>query len=435
MTAETGNSRATAALIVHQVIFRGQQLNRTLDRALNRWDAENRPLIAEMVNGVVRWFWLLEFYLEQLLERPMRRKDYDLVCLLCVGIYQLEFMRIPQHASVSETVNATAKMGKSWARGLVNAILRKFLRNRGQLDLADLNEVARFSHPQWLLDLLRKEWPNEWQTILNANNRKPRMTLRVNIQKTNAADYCLRLKSMGIAASFDCDSPVAIQLEERVRVDKLPGFAHGEVSVQSSASQLASLSMELAPGQRVLDACSAPGGKLLHMLEIEPQLDEIIAIEIDEVRKGEIVDNLQRARMAVKVLTADASRPADWWDGEPFDRILIDAPCSALGVVSKHPDIKHHRRLDDIEQVARQQTQLLNALLPLLKSNGKLLYTTCSILAQENDCQIENVLTSHADLVSEPLPPVLGQPTRFGRQRLQNEQGGDGFYYAKISRR
>lgn len=432
---QTGNSRATAALVVYQVVVQGRQLNRTLDHALNRWDAKNRPLIAEMVNGVVRWYWLLEYYLEQLLERPMRQKDYDLMCLLCVGLYQLEYMQTPQHAAVSETVKATAQLGKSWARGVTNAVLRKFLRNRSQLVSARVNEVAQFSHPRWLIDLIRQEWPNDWQTILNANNRRPRITLRVNVRRTNATEYYARLESMGITARFDCDAPTAILLEERVRVQELPGFVQGEVSVQSTASQLASLSMELAPGQRVLDACSAPGGKLLHMLEIEPQLDEIIAIEIDEARRGEIVDNLQRARMAVQVLTADASRPTDWWDGEPFDRILIDAPCSALGVISKHPDIKHHRTPEDIEQVSEEQTRLLAALLPLLKSNGKLLYTTCSILAQENDRQIENVLDKLTDFVREPLPSVLGQPTRYGRQRLQNETGGDGFYYAKLSRR
>ncbi len=430
----TTNSRAAAAQAVHQVVYQGRQLNRTLDRTLIGWDADDRRLITEMVKGVVRWFWRLEHYANLLLEKSMRRKDRDIFSLLLVGLYQLEFMRIPQHASVSETVNATAQMGKPWARGLTNAIMRKFVRTRSQLDSVCLNEVSRFSHPGWLIDLIRKQWPDDWQNILEANNCRAQITLRVNVQKADPAEYLAQLKSVGIAAQLDPGSPVGIRLNERVNLETLPGIGEGVISVQSTASQLAALSLDLAPGQRVLDACSAPGGKLLHLLEIVPQLDEIVAVDIDEARTGEIVDNLKRAGLSARVLTADASQPADWWDGELFDRILVDAPCSATGVINKHPDIKHHRTPRDIEQGVDRQARLLKALLPLLKGNGKLLYTTCSILAQENDSQIENILRSLANYRCEALSPSLGNSTQFGRQRLQDTTGGEGFYYARVIR-
>ena len=432
--AEQVNPRAVAALAVYQIVFQGRQLNRTLDRVLDRWDAENRRQIAEMVNGVVRWFWLLEHHLDALLERPIRRKDRDLLCLLCVGLYQLEFMRTPPYASVSETVNATTELGKPWARKLTNAILRKFMRDRASLDLSKLNAACRYAHPQWLFDLLCQEWPDDWSRILDANNLRPQMTLRVNVQKTSTADYLQRLESCGISAQPSDQSPVALHLEERVNVKELPGFDAGHVSVQSVASQLVALNMGLAPGQRVLDACAAPGGKLAHMLEIEPRLEKLVAIEIDTARTVEIVDNLHRAGMSAQVETADASHLEQWWDGQPFDRILIDAPCSGLGVISKHPDIKHHRSLEDIDQMVSRQSRLLESLLPLLKRNGQLFYTTCSILARENDGQIETVLRNSSSYAVEPVPATLGHATRFGRQRLPDSSGGIGFYYARLTR-
>lgn len=432
--AEYANPRAAAALAVHQVVFQGRQLTRTLDRALAGCESEDRGLITEIASGVVRWYWLLDHYLGILLDKPMGRKNREIRCLLQVGLYQLEFMRTPVYASVSETVNAASELGKPWARGLTNAIMRKFLRMRDRLDSHGLPEWRRFSHPAWMVDLVRQEWPQRWKEILEANNRRPKMTVRVNASKTSVEEYLGRLGSLGIAAAADRTSPSAIRLAERVSVDRLPGFCEGVVSIQSSASQLAALSMDLAPGHRVLDACSAPGGKLLHMLEIQSDLDEIVAVDIDEARIGEIVDNLSRADLNATVVLADASRPDDWWDGRPFDRILVDAPCSALGVVGKHPDIKHHRKPEDIDQAAKRQSRLLAALLPLVNSNGKLLYSTCSILACENDGQIESILQNHRSYSCDSLPAALGQPTRFGRQRLQGSAGDDGFYYSRLIR-
>ena len=433
--AGSANLRATAAFAVHQVVFRGRQLPRTLERALAGYDSEDRGLVTEMTSGAVRWFWLLEHYLNILLDKPMQRKHQEILCLLYVGLYQLEFMNTPVYASVSETVNAASEMGKPWARGLINAIMRKYLRIRDQLDVDEFPDHCHYSHPAWMVDLIKQEWPQYWKDILQANNRRPKMTIRVNINKTNVPEYLDRLDNLGIAAAVDPSSPSAIELEHRTSIDNLPGFGEGVVSVQSVASQLTALSMDLAPGHRVLDACSAPGGKLLHMLEIQPDLDEVVAVDIDQTRTAEIVDNLNRANMNATVISADSSRPDDWWDGKPFDRILVDAPCSALGVISKHPDIKHHRKPEDIEQTAQRQGQLLEALLPLVKLNGKLLYSTCSILSRENDSQIENIVQNHRSYTCDSLPSTLGQSTRFGRQRLQGSAGGDGFYYAGLIRR
>jgi len=430
--SQAKNPRTIAALAIFHVVFRGRQMNRVLERALGQANSENRGIITEVTYGVVRWFWLLEYELNQLLARPVRRKDQDVLCLLCVGLYQLKFLRIPQYACVSETVDATADLGKPWARGLVNAVLRKYLSSKDQFKSNGLTDDCRYSHPQWIVDLIKQEWPEYWEEILHANNCRPKMTLRLNVNKTGVSEYLDLLKENHILASVDQTSPVALQLEKRVSVENLPGFSNGVVSVQSSASQLAALSMELAPGQRVLDACSAPGGKLVHMLEIEPELGGIVAIDIDQARTAEIVDNLSRVQNDAQVITADAARPDEWWDGKPFDRILVDAPCSALGVVSKHPDIKHHRKPADIDRVVEQQRHLLEGLLPLLNRNGKILYTTCSILARENDGQIEAVLHNHPNISIDQLPPSLGHQTRFGRQRLQDNSGGDGFYYARL---
>lgn len=430
--SQAQNARTIAALTIFRVVFRGRQLNRVLENALDQANSEDRGIVTELTYGVVRWFWLLEHELNQLLTRPVRRKDQDLLCLLCVGLYQLKFMRIPQYACVSETVDATADLGKPWARGLVNAILRKYLSCEDQFESKILTDDCRYSHPQWIVELIKQEWPEYWEEILRANNCRPKMTLRLNVNETGVSEYLDILKENHILASVDQTSPVALQLAKRIGVEKLPGFSTGVVSVQSSASQLAALSMELAPGQRVLDACSAPGGKLVHMLEIEPDLEEILAIDIDQARTAEIVDNLSRVQNDVQVITADAARPDEWWDGKPFDRILVDAPCSALGVVSKHPDIKHHRKPADLDRVVEKQRHLLEGLLPLLNRNGKLLYTTCSILARENDGQIEAILRNHPYISIDQLPPSLGHQTQFGRQRLQDGAGGDGFYYARL---
>ena len=428
--------RLASALAVERVVYQGQQLNRTLDSVLPDHKAADRRLIAELVNGVTRWFWLLDSYAGSLVSRPLRRKDRDVHCLLLTGIYQLEFTRVPPHACVNETVKAVKLLGKSWTGPFLNAVMREFLKNReDHRGGMELDDSIRYSHPLWMVDMLKQQWPDHWSKILQANNSKPEMILRVNTSNCSVAEYLDTLASHDIPAVVDSVSPFGIRLENRVPVEKLPGFNEGVVSVQNSSSQLVAPLMDIQPGHRVLDACSAPGGKLLHMLELYPHLESITAIDIDEDRCADITENLDRAGWNATVIAADATQPDEWWNDEPFDRILIDAPCSATGIISKHPDIKHHRHPDDIERSISLQRKLLSALLPLLGERGKLLYTTCSVLHGENEGQIEYISERNPEFESESLPEITGSPTGNGYQRLQGVDSSDGFFYAALRRR
>ena len=430
------NPRLAAALAIEQVVYRGQQLNRTLDTALSGHAAADKRLIAEIVNGVTRWYWLLDNYADSLMARPLRRKDRDVHCLLLTGLYQLEFNRVPSHACVNETVRAVKDLGKSWASSFLNAVMREFLSNRDEhCDQAELDDSVRYSHPVWMIDMLKQQWPEHWSKILQANNSKPEMYLRVNTSECSVGEYLEILASHDIPAVIDGESPFGIRLQKRVHVEQLPGFAQALVSVQNPASQLVAPLMDIQPGHRVLDACSAPGGKLLHLLELYPHLESITAIDIDEDRCMQIADNLHRAGRSATVIAADATQPGKWWDGKLFDRILIDAPCSATGIISKHPDIKHHRRPEDIEHSVSVQSSLLEALLPLLNQYGKLIYTTCSVLREENQRQVSEVLKRHPEFVAQMLPESLGLHTGNGYQRLQGVNSGDGFFYAVLRHR
>lgn len=430
------NPRLAAALAIERVVYRGQQLNRTLDTALLGHEAADKRLIAEIVNGVTRWFWLLDSYASSLVARPLRRKDRDLHCLLLTGLYQLEFTRVPPHACVNETVQAVKELGKSWAGPFLNAVMREFLSNRDEhRDQAESDDFVKYSHPPWMVEVLKRQWPDHWSKILQANNSKPEMFLRVSTSECSVGEYLDILASHDIPAVIDSVSPFGIRLQKRVHVDQLPGFGKALVSIQNPASQLVAPLMDIHPGHRVLDACSAPGGKLSHMLDLYPQLESITAVDIDENRCTEIVDNLDRAGQSATVITADATQTDEWWDGKLFDRILIDAPCSATGIISKHPDIKHHRRPEDIEHSVAVQSNLLKALLPLLGRDGKLIYTTCSILHEENEGQVSDLLKRHPELEAEIQPESLGMHTGNGYQRLQGVDHGDGFFYAVLRHR
>ena len=426
------NSRAAAALAIEKVIYQGRQLNRTLDPVLQSWSAQDRRFITEIVNGVVRWFWLLEAFARGVMLKPLRKRDQDIYCLLLAGLYQLEFMRVPNYAGVSESVNAASALGKSWAGGLVNAILKKHSQSRQKLQLDRLDESSRFAHPAWMIDRIRKEWPQHWEKILRANNERPQMALRVNLNRVSASKMLQFLEEHHIRAQMDSNSG-GIRLLQRVSVRNLPGFDQGWVSVQGISSQRVAPLLDIQPGQRILDACAAPGGKMLHTLELCSEID-LVAIDIDPSRCRLIHDTLSRGGQKATIVCADAALTENWWDGKYFDRILIDAPCSALGAVSKHPDIKHHRQPQDINAVVKVQQQLLTNLLPLLKPEGKLLYTTCSILACENEDQIRKVVTDDDEFIAEPLPADLGRSTGNGRQRLQGVDAGEGFYCACLVR-
>ncbi len=411
--------RAVAAQLVARVLDERVAADELLPAALVA--PRDRALLAALVFGALRWHHRLEWQAAQLLNKPLEQSA--LGALVRVGLLQLQELRIPEHAAVSATVDATAVLGLRSARGLVNAVLRRFLRERERLLHAQLQvDEARFAHPRWLIDAVRADHPTAWATVLAANNAPAPMWLRVNLLRTDRAAYLAQLAQAGLAAEAAPDVASAVRLLEPAPVEALPGFAAGAVSVQDLAAQRAADLLELAPGQRVLDACAAPGGKTGHILEVMAGHGEVWAIDRDAARLGRVRDNLDRLGLGATLKVGDATAPTDWWDGTPFDRILIDAPCSATGVIRRHPDIKVLRRPADVERAVALQARLLRALWPLLAAGGRLLYATCSVLNSENQAQIA------AFRAAEPtIEPATGVASL---QLLPEEALGDGFYYA-----
>ncbi len=403
-----------------------------LDNALQTIESgKDRAFIQALCYGVCRQYHRLDFILGQLLDKPL--KDMDIKALALVGLYQLKFMRVKPHAAVSETVLAARK--KPWAKSLINAVLRTYLREQETLEQkADNEQTAAVSHPDWLIKQIEQDWPEQAQRILSENNLQPPMVLRVNLARTSRDRYLQALMEQSIAAEAVGFCPSAIMLDKPVPVELLPGFDEGLVSVQDTAAQLAAGLLDARPGHRVLDVCAAPGGKTAHILESQPQLKELVAVDIDESRMQRVSENLQRLGLQAKLVVGDAANPEKWWDGKPFDRILLDAPCSALGVIRRHPDIKLLRRAGDIESLQALQKAILQAVWPLLAPDGLLVYATCSILKQENERQVQAFLAEHGDAVELPIVADWGSAGKCGRQILTGDSAMDGFYYARISK-
>ena len=434
-TALGGRGAAHAALL--RVLGKHQPLSGALDAACKfMGDERERGLARELAFGVTRWLPRLSAVLSRLLDRPLNRRDLDVEAVLLLGLYQLGYTRIPPHAAVAESVSMAAALGKPWAGGLINAVLRRFQREREAL-LAHINtdETARYSHPGWLISEIRNAWPEEWRDILTNNNAHAPMTLRVNARRHGRENFLSTLHSAGIAADAAAFTDFGLVLRTPVDVTALPGFADGSVSVQDAAGQLAAPLLELKPGLRVLDACAAPGGKTAHILETEPGLDELVALDVSEDRLARVRRTLSRLALECTVIHGDAAKPDTWWDEMPFDRILLDAPCTATGVIRRHPDIKLHRRPEDLPRLEKIQSSLLDALWPLLARGGMLLYATCSILPRENRDRISRFLKSRADAELRPIKAPWGRAEEAGRQILTGELGMDGFYYALLVKR
>lgn len=426
------NTRLIAAQVLSLVLDEKQSLTPALDAALQPIEAgKDRAFIQALCYGVCRHYHRLDFILNQLLDKPL--KDNGIKALALVGLYQLIFMRVKPHAAISETVSAVGK--KVWAKGLINALLRNYLRLQDKLDAkANKNPSAAASHPDWLIEQITQSWPEQATQIFIENNLQAPMTLRVNLSKTSREDYLQQLTRHDIAATAVGHCASAITLDKPTGVELLPGFAEGLISVQDSAAQLAAELLQVQAGDRVLDVCAAPGGKTAHILETQPALNALIAIDIDEARMRRVNDNLQRLQLRATQIVADASQPEIWWDNVPFQRILLDAPCSALGVVRRHPDIKLLRRPDDIIQLQALQQMLLNAIWPLLAPGGTLLYATCSVLKQENEQQAATFLANHHDAIEWPISSTWGITRPVGKQILTGESGMDGFYYARFKK-
>lgn len=427
------NPRLAAARALAAVLSGKASLGSSLPDVLSRVEARDRGLTQELAFGTARWQPRLAGLAERLLQKPFKAADRDVEALLLVGLYQLFHTRIPPHAAIGETVGCADKLKKPWAKGLLNAVLRNAQRE-GEALFTELERdpVIRFAHPRWLQKSLKAHWPDDWESICMANNAHPPMMLRVNRRQVARDAYLAGLQEAGIDAFACSHSEDGIRLAAACDVTQLPGFAEGQVSVQDEAAQLAAGLLDLAPGQRVLDACCAPGGKTCHILERQPQLAEVVALDLEPKRLQRVRENLDRLQLEARLVAADARATDLWWDGQLFQRILLDAPCSATGVIRRHPDIKLARQADDIAPLARLQGEMLDALWPTLAVGGVLLYATCSVLPTENRDVIEAFLARMPGAREVDLPGGFGVPQPHGRQLLPQEEGHDGFYYAKL---
>ncbi|PYB80305.1 16S rRNA (cytosine(967)-C(5))-methyltransferase [Pseudomonas sp. LB-090624] len=427
------NPRLAAARALAAVLSGKASLNSSLPAQLDKVDERDRGLTQDLAFGTARWQPRLDLLAAQLLQKPFKAADADVQALLLVGLYQLFYTRVPAHAAIGETVGCADKLKKPWAKGLLNAVLRRAQREGEDL-LASMERdpVVRTAHPRWLQKSLKAFWPEQWEAICTANNAHPPMILRVNRRHLSRDAYLALLAEAGIGASACQYSRDGIVLAEACDVRGLPGFAEGRVSVQDEAAQLSADLLELAPGQRVLDACCAPGGKTCHLLEAEPGLAHMTAIDLEAKRLTRVRENLDRLQLDAELIACDARDTASWWDGKPFQRILLDAPCSATGVIRRHPDIKLTRQADDIPALAALQGELLDALWPTLEVGGMLLYATCSSLPTENTEVIDAFLARTPGARELDLATEAGLRQPHGRQLLAQEGGHDGFYYAKL---
>ncbi|PWB31644.1 16S rRNA (cytosine(967)-C(5))-methyltransferase [Pseudomonas sp. SDI] len=427
------NPRLAAARALSAVLSGKASLNSSLPAQLDKVETRDRGLTQDLAFGTARWQPRLSALAERLLQKPFKAADADVEALMLVGLYQLLYTRIPAHAAIGETVGCADKLKKPWAKGLLNAVLRRAQRESEAI-FAELERdpVVRTAHPRWLQKALKAFWPEQWEAICAANNAHPPMILRVNRRHHSREAYLQRLAAAGIAAQPCAFSRDGIVLAEACDVRSLPGFDAGWISVQDEAAQLAADLLELAPGQRVLDACCAPGGKTCHLLEAEAGLAAVVAIDLEAKRLTRVRENLDRLGLDAELIACDARDTASWWDGKGFQRILLDAPCSATGVIRRHPDIKLTRQADDITALASLQGELLDALWPTLEVGGMLLYATCSTLPTENTEVIEAFLARTPGARELDLATAAGIRQPHGRQLLAQEGGHDGFYYAKL---
>ena len=429
------NLRGCAALILTRVISDCQSLTAALDSQLPKiHDHQDKAFVQALCYGVIRHYFALDCLLAKLLSKPLKQKDGDIKALLLMGLYQLQHMRVKQHAAVSETVAATKH--KPWSKSLVNAVLRNYLRDADALTLAcSSDSQASLNHPDWIIQQIQQCWPEHAEQILTANDQNPPMALRVNVLQGSRDAYLDLLTQQGIAAQSVDFCASAIILDQPLGVEQLPGFSEGRVSVQDVAAQLAASLLDVQSGQRVLDLCAAPGGKTAAILELQPKLSVLLAVDVDAKRLQRVTDNLHRLQLKADTLVADASQVSNFADQPLFDRILLDAPCSGLGVIRRHPDIKLLRRETDIAALQSLQSQIMDTAWQLLAPGGVLLYATCSILKQENEYQIADFLNRYSDAIDYPIEAAWGEARSHGRQIITGSLQMDGFYYAKLGKR
>ncbi|VAW53433.1 16S rRNA (cytosine(967)-C(5))-methyltransferase [hydrothermal vent metagenome] len=430
-----------AALKTLKQVFSGQSLSAIQARTIDSLeDKRDRGLANEIVNGVLRWRWQLEFFTSKLLAKALKKKDIDVQLILLMALYELKECRTPDYAIINDAVELSRKVGKKWAAGLVNAVLRRFTREKEVLVESMRDGQAIYSHPRWILEKVKADWPKNWQQILDANNQRPAFWLRVNQKQYQSEDYQKLLTENDIESQISAFpnqvAASALKLSQGLDVRTLPGFADGAVSVQDVGAQLAAELLEVSGSKQVLDLCAAPGGKTCHLLERYDEIEKVIAVEIEESRVARVSENLQRLQFEsrVELIVSDASEYQEWWSGEKFERILIDAPCSASGVIRRHPDIKTLRRESDITSLVEVQASILNAAWQMLAPGGELLYVTCSIFKDENQNQIQAFLSHNNNATETKIDADWGQVCEYGRQLLPGEFDADGFYYCRLKK-
>jgi len=430
------STRMTAVKIMQQLLLHNGSLSTLLDKFNPQEDDNSRALLQALCYGLCRHYEQLAFISERFLTKPLRKKDQDLYCLILVGIYQLFFMHMPDYAVINESVATCDQLKKPWAKKLINAVLRSVQREM-ELIITQLETrpELKYSHPAWLISMLEKDWPDAFLEILENNNRQAPMTLRVNFCKNTLKQYHKYLDEARLLATPGNLTETALILKESALVSVLPGFSEGSVSVQDEASQLAVALLNPQNGETILDACAAPGGKSCAILERAPEAS-LFAVDIDASRLKRVEDNLQRINAKGSLFHRDIIEQATIWQQEQqsFDRILLDVPCSATGVIRRHPDIKLLRQAEDINKLLSMQIDILEAVWPLLKPSGVLLYSTCSLLKAENTDQLFKFIRQRKDAQEIPISASWGIACEYGRQLFPQPDSHDGFYYALLQK-
>jgi len=430
------NLRALAARCTFAVVDKGRSLADELPQQLAKIEGKDKGLLQELCYGVLRHLPELEHDVREFIKKPLTGKQRVGHFLMLVGVYQIKYTRIPDHAAFNETVSACKPLKCDHLKGVINGVLRNFQRQQAAQSSDDekhnsteLPDAIAFNHPSWIIKKIQSAYPEQWRDVLNANMQRPPMWLRVNQLHHSVDEYLALLATENIAYLLVDEKSGAIRLTEAIDVNKLPGFQLGWVSIQDGAAQQAALLLDCQPNDNVLDCCAAPGGKTCHILEYSPKIKAMTAIDIEAARLERVQENLQRLNLKAQVIAADAATPEKWWDGELFDRILLDAPCSGTGVIRRHPDIKWLRKSQDIAVLTDLQQDILKNIWSLLKPGGTLLYATCSILPEENSEQVQRFVNENADAEHSA---ITDKADDIGWQILPNEDSMDGFYYAKL---
>jgi 16S rRNA (cytosine967-C5)-methyltransferase len=428
------NTRALAAKALAEVAMRGASLRDVMERNAPRLpDPRDRALLMALLSEGTRWWLRFDAAIDGLLEKPLRHKDPAIHALLVLGLIQLEILELQDYAAVAATVEAVRALQRPQLTGLVNAVLRRWQREREILIARlDAKPQTRHAHPAWLAAALGRDWPEQAETVMAADNREPPLMLRANRQRTDRETLIGQLQAAGYMATAHPWLSDALVLPHSVDITRMPGFEDGLFAVQDGAAQVAADLADLRDGLRVLDACAAPGGKACHLLE-HADID-LTALEVDPGRAERIRQNLMRLRLNAKLVIGDAGAPAGWWKGQPFDRILIDSPCSATGVLRRRPDVRLHRRESDIPTMHDQQRRILSALWPLLAPGGRLVYITCSVLRAENEAIVGELLADQPDAHAVPFTLPVGQAAAIGWQILPGDGDLDGMYYAVLQK-